>query len=741
MKMKQHNITLSQTFNDFALQTEDIEYGVEDLVSYCIENTSVFYWLNIESVWGPVGFQWDSYENKGHFEVNPVKFNVLPRIPDPHRLHSFQDIFKNFRSSGQMTILHNKWENIDTLGNWNHPDVIIHVEPDNGFKYIDDSNQGSYQDKVTISGGTYKNIQNIGNRAFGYIGEVMEMPLLTLFKDYPDYTNNKYKYMRLFVDGDIDSLCAEDIILNNQDWEFYIEDEFIPSISLNGSPVSLKADLRPVVLSNGKKAWHTLFSNLGNCNDVTINNVISTKSHPHVSNSDMDNMYMIVHVGDIGKFDSNTFLYEGEEFNKPILYSGVDITLNELRNIPEKYNLFTNANHKCRYYRWAQAVSNPGNSTGLNIAALNTEPILGKWLSNTKITEFDKAIDLTVNAHTLYNNTVNHSSCSLKVAPPTGQIINSYDSSALDKIKPLTQTDSWFTLSTNNAEYNVLLDNINYIDTEVEGQVKLLENCISNEGKGNIALMLLNDSISKTGDVSFSGKSVVLSKDLESVYSADKLILLEGQNFKLKYKGNKNLNFKNIDVPSDIIPEFMEIPPLKMPINDPENYEYNHKIVQQYGLMYQDQDLVAGPAKDAKVVNRQPYFLWRDKFRSYGLYMINTFSYQKFSNTFKSIVDAQQRLVQMRNTDLIAVDYPQNLSFYHSYWFTDESDDSNQTALKTLKKEKMDEFLDKVMLNPSYKGTRDKSILTFSSEQYALIDPARRELLIDYGYAIEERTH
>lgn len=53
------NLTISKTFDDFALDTTRIDFDIEDLVSYCEAVTNVLYWINIESVWGPIGFEWD----------------------------------------------------------------------------------------------------------------------------------------------------------------------------------------------------------------------------------------------------------------------------------------------------------------------------------------------------------------------------------------------------------------------------------------------------------------------------------------------------------------------------------------------------------------------------------------------------------------------------------------------------------------------------------------------------------
>lgn len=111
------NLIVSNTFNDFADATLGMDYSVEDLVSYCEEQSNVLYWINIESVWGPLGFEWVAYDDYGVFNSVPNQFSVLPNVPDPHRLKSFYKLFKNFPNR-DMVIPKINFTNIDTICNW-----------------------------------------------------------------------------------------------------------------------------------------------------------------------------------------------------------------------------------------------------------------------------------------------------------------------------------------------------------------------------------------------------------------------------------------------------------------------------------------------------------------------------------------------------------------------------------------------------------------------------------------------
>ena len=98
--IKPKYLVFGQLFDDFSNATDKINFDEEDLCSYVDSLSSTFYWLNTESIWGPIGFQWTSYDNKtkkgyGLFNTTTIPFTVIPRIPDSYRHTSLIGIFNN----------------------------------------------------------------------------------------------------------------------------------------------------------------------------------------------------------------------------------------------------------------------------------------------------------------------------------------------------------------------------------------------------------------------------------------------------------------------------------------------------------------------------------------------------------------------------------------------------------------------------------------------------------------------
>lgn len=56
--IKDRNLVVCETFDDFAEVVRNTDFTVEDVVGYVTSLTNNYYWLNIESVWGVIGFTW-----------------------------------------------------------------------------------------------------------------------------------------------------------------------------------------------------------------------------------------------------------------------------------------------------------------------------------------------------------------------------------------------------------------------------------------------------------------------------------------------------------------------------------------------------------------------------------------------------------------------------------------------------------------------------------------------------------
>ena len=147
------NLVVAETFDDFAKKVEQTDFLVEDIVGYVINVTNVFYWLNVESVWGVIGFNWVSTEemadeemlrypnpwrhlehvnaagenienpNKkvvrgwGRFTRTTLPFSIIPKLPDGHRITAFNDTFQGIESN-TIELQGSTWDNLTSLTNF-----------------------------------------------------------------------------------------------------------------------------------------------------------------------------------------------------------------------------------------------------------------------------------------------------------------------------------------------------------------------------------------------------------------------------------------------------------------------------------------------------------------------------------------------------------------------------------------------------------------------------------------------
>lgn len=103
-------LTVGEEFDDFARATDKVDFSKEDLCCYVNEHTNIYYWLNTESVWGPIGFVWDVYEDYGHFSTSTLNFSIIPKIPDSYRHKKIYGIFQNINKS--LEFYDSGWEHI-----------------------------------------------------------------------------------------------------------------------------------------------------------------------------------------------------------------------------------------------------------------------------------------------------------------------------------------------------------------------------------------------------------------------------------------------------------------------------------------------------------------------------------------------------------------------------------------------------------------------------------------------------
>lgn len=119
--IKPKYLVLGQDYNDFALATDKVNFDEEDLCCQLVSLTSVYYWINTESVWGPIGFNWDLYNNYGSFTISSLNYTIIPKIPDSNRHLRLYNIF--YYIYRDLTFLDSDWShiiNIELLGRSNY---------------------------------------------------------------------------------------------------------------------------------------------------------------------------------------------------------------------------------------------------------------------------------------------------------------------------------------------------------------------------------------------------------------------------------------------------------------------------------------------------------------------------------------------------------------------------------------------------------------------------------------------
>lgn len=339
------NLNVAQTFNDFSLDTQTVDSSWEDLVDYVIENADVFYWLNIESIWGRCGFVWDTYENQGHFNNVSIKFNVLPRIPDPHRIKTFRGLFTNL-DARTYTINDNNWEHIDTIGDWgNSNQTLIINMPSATFTKVAMPSRGSSPN--------YKFLQ----------------PIDSLEWDGLPSINSSY-YFNLIIDDDNKDIVKLNVskILNTAK-SSRLSLSFLTT-STRQRDIDIFKNIPEIFPNNWNKTIYILGSN-GNLSEYTLyRQYINEEETTQCSRT-------LFSVGDLNYNNRQRFLYwpYPEEDNPPINYIfaywnpktlqnqerffinckvvpvyRTNYIHNDQLDIPQDYDIFNNPNHKVKYY-------------------------------------------------------------------------------------------------------------------------------------------------------------------------------------------------------------------------------------------------------------------------------------------------------------------------------------------------------------------------------------------------------
>lgn len=149
------NLVVCNTFDEFTNRLEQIDPNVEDIVGYITSLSQVIYGLTVESIWGTLGFTWDStsilegvpyneeriehieadgenidYSQKdaawkiahavtkgyGHFNATTIPFTLIPTIPDGYKITEFRNTF-NLIESEYIEVQRSDWSNLVDINN------------------------------------------------------------------------------------------------------------------------------------------------------------------------------------------------------------------------------------------------------------------------------------------------------------------------------------------------------------------------------------------------------------------------------------------------------------------------------------------------------------------------------------------------------------------------------------------------------------------------------------------------
>lgn len=140
-------IVLNKSYDDFAKDTEQIDYETEDFLSQVTDITSVLYTNSLESIWGFLGFVWDEFNVKGHFNTISMPFSIIPQIPDAYRLKEFPDNMFEAIKSTDIEMLDSNFTNVTKVGYIanNNKHFIFHWDSINldSFQFNSESYNGA----------------------------------------------------------------------------------------------------------------------------------------------------------------------------------------------------------------------------------------------------------------------------------------------------------------------------------------------------------------------------------------------------------------------------------------------------------------------------------------------------------------------------------------------------------------------------------------------------------------------
>lgn len=160
--MDNRNLVVCKTFDDFSHKLLNTDIHVEDIVSYIEDITMCVYSLNLENIWGILGFEWvqvypipetEDYENTwnyiehinadgtnvtepklsnlgmgyGRFNSTTIPFTIIPMLSDGFRITAFDSTFDNVTSS-IIELQKSDWHNVTSINNLCPPNKSLKAD-------------------------------------------------------------------------------------------------------------------------------------------------------------------------------------------------------------------------------------------------------------------------------------------------------------------------------------------------------------------------------------------------------------------------------------------------------------------------------------------------------------------------------------------------------------------------------------------------------------------------------------
>lgn len=288
-EIKSKNLPVVETYEEFGEKLNEIDFSQEDFAALVTDLTSVLYADSLETIWGFIGFQWDEYNNYGHFNARSFEIKYIPQIPDPERIQKFPRNFISSMNDKEIIIGYNNFINlteIDSILQDNNKDLILYTDgiPDETVirlykTHINDTQQN-------IDNHSYQKVKFIGNaeKQYDFGGFITNnisstaKPNYLLIDDQLNYKLSLFNYSNHFFNGVVKYIEPKTFKLSDH---FYLRDfsdhdrvfeSSINSFELN--PVHTQSVSQRITYNHTGDMTETIYQNgylIQNAIDLTLN--------------------------------------------------------------------------------------------------------------------------------------------------------------------------------------------------------------------------------------------------------------------------------------------------------------------------------------------------------------------------------------------------------------------------------------------------------------------------------------